>query len=192
MDRWLANPVETLLVLLLGLAGLAWAPALAGAALLFAALEIRAGLRKRPEPRWVPDLWPGHPAELTVLYDATCVLCVRSKGALEAWPTAAAFRFVPIQAEEAGRLVPGLPPQQLGGAMHVVEGGVVWSAERGWSRLARNGPWPLALLSVLVPAFAAGLLYRWIARNRHRWFGTLPLTSCDSSGSCASGSRGPS
>ena len=192
MRRWIANPVETLGVLALGLAGLAWAPALAGAALLFAALEIRAGLRNSPDPRWMPDLWPRHPAELTVLYDATCVLCVRSRGALEGWPTAAAFRFVPIQAEEARRLAPGLSPERLAGAMHVLEGGGVWSAERGWSRLVRNGPWPLALLSSLVPAFAAGLLYRWVARNRHRWFGTPPPTSCDSSGSCESGSRDPS
>lgn len=192
MRRWISNPAETLGVLLLGLAGLAWAPALAAAALLFAVLEIRAGLRSNSDPRWVPDLWPRTPAEMTVLYDATCILCVRSKAALEAWPTAAAFSFVPIQAEEAKRLAPGLTPEQLAGAMHVVEGGGVWSAERGWARLARNGPWPLALLSSLVPGFAAGLLYRWVARNRHRWFGTLPPTSCDSSGSCASGSRGPS
>lgn len=197
MSRWIANPLETLAVLALALAGLEWAAALAGAALLFALLEIRAGFRKSPDPRWVPDLWPRDPAPLTVLYDATCVLCTRSKAALERWPTSTAFRFVPLQAEEAKLLVPGISEERLKGSMHVVEGGEIWSAERGWSRLARNGPWPLALLSVLVPDFAAGLLYRWIARNRRRWFGVLPAifcapTSSGSSGSCANGSRDPS
>jgi predicted DCC family thiol-disulfide oxidoreductase YuxK len=32
-------------------------------------------------------------------------------------------------------------------------------------------PWPLAFAAILVPRGARDAVYRWIARNRYRWFG---------------------
>jgi predicted DCC family thiol-disulfide oxidoreductase YuxK len=177
MTRWLANPGETALVLALALAGAAWPPLLGAAALLFAVLEIRAGRRGSPEPRWWPDLWPARTEPMAVLYDDACGLCVRSKERLERWPTAAAFRFVPVRSPEAAALAPGLPPERLAASMHVVAGDGLWSAERAWGKLMQAGPWPLALAVRLLPPFASGPLYRWIARRRFAWFGRVPAAA---------------
>jgi predicted DCC family thiol-disulfide oxidoreductase YuxK len=44
--------------------------------------------------------------------------------------------------------------------------------------LGLRAPWPLAFAFILIPRTARDAVYRWIARNRYRWFGrkdTCPL-----------------
>jgi len=170
---WLRNPWETALVAALAVAG-AWSPwALAAAAVAFAALEIIAGFRRSEGPRWWPSLWPRAGATLTVLYDATCVLCMRSKARLESWRTAGSMKFLALQTDEARALLPGMDPQVYLGAMHVVEEGGVFSAHEGWFRIMRLAPLPLAVAAALTPRWFARPMYAWIARNRYRWFGKV-------------------
>lgn len=176
---WLRNPWETAAVAALAGAGLLSPYALAAAAVLFAALEIAAGLRKLDGPRWWPALWPRNPGALTVLYDGHCVLCTRSKAKLEKWRTAPSIRFLQLQSPEARALVPDMDEKRYLGAMHVVEDGRVHSAHDGWFRIMRLAPLPLALLAGLTPVFLARPLYAWVARNRYRWFGKI----CDG-GTC--------
>ena len=170
---WLRNPWETAAVAALATAG-AFSPyALAAAALLFALLEIAAGVRKAEGPRWWPSLWPRREGALTILYDATCVLCTRSKQKLETWPTAGSFRFLALQSPEARALVPGMDETSYLGAMHVVEDGRVFSAHEGWYRIMRYAPLPLALAAALTPSWMARPIYAGVARNRYRWFGKV-------------------
>ena len=37
--------------------------------------------------------------------------------------------------------------------------------------LGLRAPWPLAFGAILIPRGARDAFYRWIARNRYRWFG---------------------
>ena len=37
--------------------------------------------------------------------------------------------------------------------------------------LGLRAPWPLAFALILIPRAARDRFYRWIARNRYRWFG---------------------
>ena len=37
--------------------------------------------------------------------------------------------------------------------------------------LGLRAPWPLAFAAILIPRTVRDGLYRWIARNRYRWFG---------------------
>ena len=168
---WLRNPWETAAVVTLAVAGLFSPFALAAAALLFAALEIVAGLRRREGPRWWPSLWPRDGRTVTVLYDGHCVLCSRSKAKLEKWKTAPRIRFLPLQSPEARALVPDMDETRYLGAMHVVSEGEIHSAHEGWYRLMRLAPLPLAILAWMTPPFVARPLYAWVARNRYRWFG---------------------
>jgi predicted DCC family thiol-disulfide oxidoreductase YuxK len=170
---WLRNPWETAAVAALALGGLLSPFALAAAALLFAGLEIVAGLRKLEGPRWWPSLWPRDTAQVVVLYDSHCVLCSRSKAKLETWRTAPAMRFLPLESPEARALVAGMDEKRYQGAMHVLEGGKIFSAHEGWYRLMKLAPLPLALLAWMTPAFVARPLYAMVARNRYRWFGKL-------------------
>jgi predicted DCC family thiol-disulfide oxidoreductase YuxK len=183
---WLRNPWETAAVGALALGAVATPYALAAAALLFAALEIVAGIRKLEGPRWWPALWPRGSRPVTVLYDGHCVLCTRSKEKLERWRTAPSMRFLPLQSPEARALVPDMDEKRYQGAMHVLEDGKVYSAHEGWYRLMRLAPLPLALLASLTPAIIAGPIYAGVARNRYRWFGTI----CEGS-SCQIHSKRP-
>jgi predicted DCC family thiol-disulfide oxidoreductase YuxK len=170
---WLRNPWETAAVAALAAAG-AFSPyALASAAVLFAVLEIAAGLRKAEGPRWWPSLWPRAAGAITILYDATCVLCTRSKQKLEKWRTSESMRFLALQSPEARALLPGMDEKSYMGAMHVVEEGKVYSAHEGWFRIMRLSPLPLALGAALIPTWLARPFYAWIARNRFRWFGKV-------------------
>jgi predicted DCC family thiol-disulfide oxidoreductase YuxK len=170
---WLRNPWETAAVAALAVAGLLSPWALAAAAVLFGALEFVAGLRKLEGPRFWPSLWPTVDAPVTILYDGTCVLCARSKGKLETWKTAPSMRFLTLQSPEARALVPDLEEKRYMGAMHVIEGGTVYSAHEGWFRIMRLAPLPLALLAWLTPTFVARPFYAWVARNRFKWFGRV-------------------
>ena len=170
---WLRNPWETAAVGALAAAG-AWSPwAIAAAAVSFAGLEIAAGIRRSEGPRWWPSLWPRVGSNLTVLYDATCVLCMRSKSRLETWRTAGSMKFLALQSDEARALLPGMDPKTYMGAMHVVEEEKVFSAHEAWYRLMRLAPLPLALAAALTPRWLARPAYAWIARNRFRWFGRV-------------------
>lgn len=170
---WLRNPWETLAVAALAVGG-RWSPyALAAAGVLFAGLEIAAGIRKQEGPRWWPAWWPRVDAPLTILYDATCVLCTRSKASLERWATAPSMRFLALQTPEARAMLPGMDEKTYLGAMHVGEQGRVYSAHEGWFRIMRLAPLPLALAAALVPAALAKPVYGWVARNRYRWFGKV-------------------
>jgi predicted DCC family thiol-disulfide oxidoreductase YuxK len=173
IHAWLRNPWETALVAALAAAGVFSPYALAAAALLFAVLEIVAGLRGAEGPRWWPSFWPRREGTLTILYDQTCVLCTRSKERLERWRTAGAFRFLPLQSPDARALVPGMDEKAYLGAMHAVEDGKVFSGHEGWFRIMRFAPLPGALAAALMPGWLAAPLYAWVARNRYRWFGRV-------------------
>lgn len=170
---WLRNPWETALVAALAIAGIYSPTAVAAAAVLFALLEIAAGVRKLEGPRWWPSLWPRGAGPVTILYDGHCVLCTRSKEQLSRWQTSAAMRFLPLQSPEARALVPDMDEKRYQGAMHVIEGGRVYSAHEGWFRIMRLAPLPLALLAAATPTFIARPVYAWVARNRYRWFGKV-------------------
>ena len=173
MRAWLRNPWETAAVASLAVAGIYSPYPLAAAAVLFAALEIVAGLRKLDGPRWWPSLWPRSSRPVTVLYDGHCVLCTRSKEKLEKWPTAPSMRFLPLQSAEARALVPDMDEKRYQGAMHVLEDGAIHSAHEGWFRLMTLAPLPLAILAWMTPTFVARPFYGWVARNRYRWFGKI-------------------
>ncbi len=170
---WLRNPWETVTVAGLAAAGALTPYALAGAAVLFAGLEIAAGVRQLEGPRWWPSLWPRTGGTLAILYDATCVLCTGTKERLERWRTAPSMRFLALQSPEARALVPGLDEKTYLGSIHVVEEGKVFSAHDGWYRIARLAPLPLALLTAMTPRWILKPVYALIARNRYRWFGKI-------------------
>lgn len=174
------NPAEAALVGSLLALG-AVHPGFAGAgAALFGLLEIAAGLRRSPSPRWLPSWWPVDVPPMTIVYDGTCRLCVGSKKRLERWKSP--FTFVPVQSHEAKALLPGKSEEDLLGQTHVLVDGKVYGGAEGWRRIMRRGPLPAAWLGWVVPLFVARPVYAWIARNRYRWFGR---TCEEDGGTCA-------
>ena len=123
-----------------------------------------------------------------VLFDGVCNLC---NGAVQfvldherSRPGAESVRFAALQSEAAqGVLAQVVGPEQaraLREGQHgapdsivVVEGGKVHTSSDAALRLARHlrAPWRWLGVLWVVPRPLRDLVYRWIARNRYRWFG---------------------
>jgi predicted DCC family thiol-disulfide oxidoreductase YuxK len=115
-------------------------------------------------------------ASAIILFDGTCLLCNAALRLVIANDPHAFFRFAPLQSDAAHDLV-GKPPnkEMLGETIVLVEDGARFVRSAAVLRiLARlRMPWPLFLVFAVVPRPMLDALYRWIARNRYRWFGRL-------------------
>ncbi|HIE65803.1 MAG: DUF393 domain-containing protein [Nitrospira sp.] len=111
-----------------------------------------------------------------LIYDAGCRLCVRSKGILERWDRTHRIKFLPFQSEEARAIVPNFAGRSDIDAMRFVEADHPVSI--GIDAFRRMLPLlPLGrVFSILfyLPGFPwlAGTIYRIVAKNRIRWFGS--------------------
>jgi predicted DCC family thiol-disulfide oxidoreductase YuxK len=66
----------------------------------------------------------------------------------------------------------GLDPVPLSSVV-VIEDGQAWQESAAALRIARHlpGGWKLLRVFAVVPRPLRDAVYRWIARNRYRWFG---------------------
>jgi predicted DCC family thiol-disulfide oxidoreductase YuxK len=107
----------------------------------------------------------------TLLYDSDCGFCRWCLGKVLAWDRRGVIRPVAIQAEQAGRLLSGMPVEERLASWHLVDGeGSVRSAGAAFPGLFRllPGGAPLAALTSRIPR-ATDRAYRWVAGNRSRW-----------------------
>jgi predicted DCC family thiol-disulfide oxidoreductase YuxK len=116
-----------------------------------------------------------------VLFDGFCNLCNGLVRFIAANDPAGRFRFLSLQSPQAAELLAatGGPPAD--------ESIVLLDYGRRFERsdaalylaLGLRFPWPLAFAFILLPRSLRDAVYRWIARNRYRWFGrreTCPLS----------------
>jgi len=109
-----------------------------------------------------------------VLFDGTCNLCNGSVQFILRRDPRARFRFASLQSAVAQRLlaergVAGTLPDSI----VLLAGDRLRTKSAAALAIARGLRWPWPLLSVfwLVPWPLRDLVYDWIARNRHHWFG---------------------
>jgi predicted DCC family thiol-disulfide oxidoreductase YuxK len=112
-----------------------------------------------------------------IVFDGVCVLCngwvrfllKRDQGR---------YRFASMQSDAGRALLAshGLDPEDPASFL-LVEASHAWTDSDAIRRVLTGlgGPWRIAVLIALVPRFLRDPLYRMVARNRYRWFGT---TSC--------------
>ncbi len=119
-------------------------------------------------------------SEPVVLFDGVCNLCNGVVRFVHANDPAGRVRFVSLQSPRAAELLaptggrPRAAPRSARAAVrrHERSDAVLHIA------LELRAPWPLAFAAILVPRAARDAAYRWVARNRYRWFGrrdTCPL-----------------
>jgi len=121
-----------------------------------------------------------------VLFDGKCNLCNGSVQFIIDHERAPNLRFAPLQSdiaserlkatlgEEATRaLVLGAAGSGDPDSIVVIEDGKAYTHSTAALRLAAHltAPWRWAFVFYVVPRFIRDLVYRWIARNRYRWFG---------------------
>ncbi len=115
----------------------------------------------------------------TILFDGVCNLCNGFVQFVIRHDAAEHFRFAALQSEAAQALLAAhgqpLTPDALADPTSVVlvADGRVYTHSAAVLRIAGQlgGVWRLAAVGWLLPGRWRDALYRYIARNRYRWFG---------------------
>ncbi|GIP31390.1 thiol-disulfide oxidoreductase DCC family protein [Paenibacillus sp. J2TS4] len=126
----------------------------------------------------------------TLLYDARCVLCVRTVSALRKLNIKADLAMIPLQEADPTLFPEGVTREQLQSQLHIIDESnriyrgaeavlLIMTMVRGWR-------WLAVLYRVPVLRPLANRLYRWIADHRYKLFGQID--ECDS-GACTLHSR---
>lgn len=109
-----------------------------------------------------------------ILFDGVCNLCAWAVRFIIERDPAGVFRFAPLQSDLGQRLLTehGLDPTSLDSFV-LIEDGTAHKESSAALRVARrlSGAWPLFYAAIILPRFLRDPLYRFIARNRYRWFG---------------------
>ena len=126
-----------------------------------------------------------------VLYDEDCGFCRWSLAKVLAWDREGRIRPVPLQSEEADRLLPGMEQEQRMASWHLVtEDGRVSSAGAAVAPLADLLPLgaPVALVARTLPG-TTERVYRWVAEHRDELGRRLGADACSVDPSQVRGGR---
>jgi predicted DCC family thiol-disulfide oxidoreductase YuxK len=125
---------------------------------------------------------PALPADTPVLfYDGICGFCNKAVQFIVRHDRPGRYRFITLQSALAAEMLGpyGVDTTKLDSAILLYKSRIYTQSEMGLmnGRLL-GGIWRvLAWPGYLVPRFVRDSIYRWIARNRYKWFGTVD--ACD-------------
>ena len=109
-----------------------------------------------------------------MLFDGVCNLCNGAVRFIAANDPDRRFAFLPLQSPRARQLL-----GERADDVREPDSIVLLADGRRYERsdaalriaLGLRAPWPLAFAAILIPRTTRDAVYRWIARNRYRWFG---------------------
>ena len=109
-----------------------------------------------------------------VLFDGVCKLCNRSVDFILKHDKKKQFRFLALQDEKAKIW---LERSKIIGdvdSVVLVDGDLIYAESEALLRISAllGFPWNIVIVFRVIPEKLRNLIYRWIARNRYRWFGT--------------------
>lgn len=108
-----------------------------------------------------------------ILFDGVCNLCNNSVQFIIRHDKDAYFKFASLQSDFGGRLKEAKQIPNDVDSIILVENGKVYMQSSAILRIARHldGAWKLAAAALIIPRPIRDLIYRYVARNRYRWFG---------------------
>jgi predicted DCC family thiol-disulfide oxidoreductase YuxK len=110
-----------------------------------------------------------------LLFDGACNLCnAVTRFVIRHDPPPAQFTFAALQSDVARRLVAEhhLPVDGMETFVMIEDGRLHAGSTAALRLLKRMGfPWSLMYALVIVPKPLRDGMYRWVARNRYKWFG---------------------
>ena len=111
---------------------------------------------------------------LVLLFDGICNLCNGTVRFFIRRDLRKRLRFAPLQSETGQRILKenGLSQDHLSSIVFVEDGRSYINSSavlRACGHL--RFPWPATKVFLLVPNPFRDLTYKWVARNRYRWFG---------------------
>ncbi len=128
-----------------------------------------------------------------LLFDGPCHLCTKSVQFILARERAPVLQFAPLDSEKGRELLSAFRqmeeiaqwldrPEAGVQSLVLIEAGRCYLRSEAVLRTAKylRFPWSLLVVFRLVPPRLRDLIYRFIARNRYRWFGRRE----ESGGSC--------
>lgn len=108
-----------------------------------------------------------------ILFDGHCNLCDASVRFVVDHDPQGRFHFASLQSPIAEQLLADCPEAANTDSVVLVEQGQCFTRSTAALRIARHlsGGWPLLTALRVVPRPLRDVVYDWVARNRHRWFG---------------------
>lgn len=112
--------------------------------------------------------------ERLVLFDGVCNFCnFWIKFALKR-DRKGKLKFGSLQGETAQRLLPqyGIDPSVITSVIFI-EDGIAYHESTAALKICRHlsGGWKLLYALIIIPTFIRDGIYKWIAKNRYKWFG---------------------
>ncbi|MCB0764650.1 MAG: thiol-disulfide oxidoreductase DCC family protein [Flavobacteriales bacterium] len=117
---------------------------------------------------------PAHSAQHTILFDGVCNLCNRSVQFVIDHDPRGRFLFASLQSDVAETLLKGraIPAEDQDSVVYLRKGRILLrSAAALYILKDLGGWWGLLFAFIIVPAPFRDMVYRWVGRNRYRWFG---------------------
>ena len=108
-----------------------------------------------------------------VFFDGDCTICNASVDFILRHDKRDEFLFAPLQGETARSLLPPLPANSDDWSMMLIDERGTFDRSDAALRVAARlgGSWSLAGLALHLPRWLRDGVYRFIARNRHGFFG---------------------
>ncbi len=108
-----------------------------------------------------------------VLFDGVCNFCNGMVNFAIRNDRKAKLKFTPLQSDTAQQLKSqfNIPPST--DSVILVENGKVYTYARAAIRITKYLDWPVRMMYafIIIPPFICQPFYKWVARNRYKWFG---------------------
>ncbi len=109
-----------------------------------------------------------------ILFDGVCNFCNNSVNTIIGFDKKSYFRFAPIQSETGQYLMNkhGLDPAKFDSVI-LVDDDRAYVFSSAVLHIARKlgGIYSLAYAGIIIPKFLRDPLYKWVAKNRYKWWG---------------------
>ena len=110
-----------------------------------------------------------------MLFDGVCNLCNGAVRFIAANDPAGRFAFASLQSARGRALLERDPLAEEPDTIVLLDYGRRYELSDAVLHIALGlrAPFPLAFAAILIPRGLRDAAYRWIARNRYRWFGRM-------------------
>jgi predicted DCC family thiol-disulfide oxidoreductase YuxK len=108
-----------------------------------------------------------------ILFDGICNLCSSSVRFIIQRDPGREFKFASLQSEAGKQYIEQYNIQETIDSIVLIKGGKVYLESTAALKIASRLKWPWRIFGILqgVPKPVRDRLYRWIAKNRYKWFG---------------------
>lgn len=107
-----------------------------------------------------------------VFFDGVCSVCNAFIDFLISNDTGESLRYAPLQGETATQQLPLIEVEGVKTVIFKQDGKIYKESDAALRTIASmGGIWRLALVLMVVPRFIRNAVYRYVAKNRYKWFG---------------------